>query len=84
MVKPKIKFDVDGFENLRNDPAVRRDLKKRAQKIADSIGGDEKGYIVRENLGRETRAGVSVLATGYAANSNRKHQSLIKALPEGR
>lgn len=83
-MKPKIKFAVDGFENLRTDPAVRRDLKKRAQKIADSIGGEEKGYLVRENLGRETRAGVSVLATGYAGNSNRKHQSLIKALPEGR
>lgn len=84
MVKRKIKFDVDGFERLRTDPNIRKDLKKRGQKIADALGGEEKGYIVRENLARESRGGVTVLATGHAGFSNRKHQSLIKALPEGR
>lgn len=83
MARPKIKFAVDGFEALRTDPAVRKDLRKRADKIAESVGGEEKGYIVRENLGRESRGGVTVLATGHAGRSNRLHQSLIKALPEG-
>lgn len=79
----KLKFNTDGFEDLRFDPRVRGLLYEKAKEIADRAGGEEKGYIIRENRQRRYRAGVTVFATGHAGNSNRKHRTLIKALAGG-
>lgn len=80
----KVKFNVKGFAALREDRNVQRDVVSRAKKIADASGGEDKGYLVRDNLARDGRSGASVIAIGHAANSNRKHQTLIRNLPEGR
>lgn len=80
----KIKINQKAFEALRNDPAVRADLVKRAKRIQTAAGGEAKGYLVRINYARSARSGVTVLATGHAHWSNRKHQSLVKALPAGK
>lgn len=80
----KLKLNKKAFQDLRNDPNVKADLLKRAKRIQDAAGGEAKGYLTRENHAREARAGVTVLATGHAHWSNRKHQSLAKALPAGK
>ena len=85
MAKRKgLKFRKDQFEALREDRKVHEDLIARARKIANEAGGEEMGYIVRENRARDRRSGASVLAVGYAANHNRKYQALIRALGAGR
>lgn len=80
----KIKFNAQAFQALRNDPAVRADLVRRAKRIQSAAGGESKGYLVRINYARRARSGVTVLATGHAHWSNRKHQTLVKALPAGK
>lgn len=82
--KIRLKFNKKAFEALRNDSAVKADLLKRAKRIQDSAGGEENGYLVRINYARTARAGVTVLATGKAHHENRKHQTLVKALPAGK
>ena len=86
----KVKWNRKEWERLRLDPEIVADLEDRAKRIAEAankIGGSpdvDKGYVVVENKLRTRRGGVSVIATGHAANSNRKHQSLLKALPAGK
>lgn len=78
-----VKFNVKGFQALREDPKVQADLVARARKISDASGGEDMGYLVRDNLAREGRSGASVIAIGHAANHNRKYQTLIRNLQEG-
>lgn len=82
--KIRLKFNKQAFEALRNDTTVKADLLKRAKRIQDAAGGERDGYLVRVNYARRGRAGVTVLATGKAHWSNRKHQTLVKALPAGK
>lgn len=82
--KSRIKWNVKGFEQLREDPKVHGDLIRRAHNIANASGGEEMGYLVRDNLAREERSGATVLAIGHAANDNRKNQTLIRNLSSGR
>lgn len=79
-----VKFNVKGFKALREDSNVQADLVKRAQAIADASGGEEMGYLVRDNLARDGRSGASVIAIGHAANHNRKYQTLIRNLSKGK
>lgn len=80
----KLKLNLKGFEDVRMNPKVRRDLLKRAQKIAAAAGGESKGFIVTELVLERKRAAVSVMATGHALHSNRKHHSLLRALDAAR
>lgn len=82
--KNNIKFNKAGFQALREDPKVEADLVARGEAIAEAAGGKDMGYLVKANRARDVRSGVTVMATGHAARSNRKHQSLIKALPAGK
>lgn len=84
--KIKIKFHRRGFEELRQDPAIKRDLLARAERIkaAASNGGQVEGYVVTDLVREDPRGAVSVMATGHAARSNRRHNSLIRALPAGK
>lgn len=84
MGKTKIKWNTEGFRELRQDPNVKQDLLDRAQRIAASAGGESMGYMVTDLTLEEPRGAVSVMATGQAAAHNRKHNSLIRALDDGR
>lgn len=82
--KNRLKFNVRGFERLREDRRVQADLVDRATRIRDGAGTEEMGYLVRDNLAREGRSGASVIAVKHAANHNKKHQALIRSLSRGR
>jgi hypothetical protein len=84
MANVKIKLNSAAFKALRNDKAVKADLLARAKRIQQAAGGEGEGYILRVNYGRENRAGVTVLATGKAHWSNRKHQTLLRSLSAGK
>lgn len=80
----KLKFIAKGFEDVRTNPKVRDELLKRARAIAAAAGGEAKGYKVTELALERKRAAVSVLTTGHALHSNRKHHNLLRALDAGR
>ena len=80
--KFELKFHKDAFRQLLSDPAVRADLMARAERVQReaSENGTVEGYIVTDLVLEETRAAVSIMATGHAHNHNRKHHALLKAL----
>ncbi|MEX3609766.1 hypothetical protein VVR12_01800 [Rothia sp. LK2588] len=80
--KIKLKVNNEAFRKIRNLPEVRKHLKHKAQQIADiaSRGGEVEGYVVTDLVLEDPRGASSVYAYGHAYNSNRKHNSLIKAL----
>ena len=80
----KLKFNRGVFEQIRNLPEVRADLKRRGDKIAASAGGEAMGYKVTELVLEDPRGAVSVMATGHAHFHNRKHHALLRALDAGR
>lgn len=82
--KRGLKFNVKGFEQLREDANIQADLVKRAERIRDASGSEDMGYLVRDNLARDGRSGASVIAINHAFNSNRINQTLIKNLSRGR
>lgn len=81
-----LKFNRQGFEDLRQDPLVKKDLLDRAERIkeAASRGGEVEGYIVTDLVLEDPRGAVSVMATGHAKYSNRRHNSLIRNLDAGK
>lgn len=78
----EIKFNADAFRQLLSLPEVRADLMARAERVQReaSENGTVEGYIVTDLVLEETRAAVSIMATGHAHNHNRKHHALLKAL----
>lgn len=82
MAKKKVKWNIDGFEEIRNDPRVRKVVVEKAEEIAReaSENGKVEGYIVTDRVLQEGRAAASVMATGHANNHNWKNHALIKAL----
>jgi hypothetical protein len=84
MGKTRIKWNNEGFRQLRQDPGIKRDLMNRAERIAASAGGQSMGYMVTDLVLEEPRGAVSVMATGKARADNRKHNSLIRALDAGK
>ena len=79
-----LKFKPGALEELRQDHAVRADVVKRAEKIAEAAGGEEMGYKVTDLVLEDPRAAASVMATGRAHFHNRKHAALIRSLGAGR
>lgn len=86
MAKPtvKIKWNNEGFRQLRQAPGVKADLMARARRVAASAGGEGMGYMVTDLVLEKPRGAVSVMATGKAVYDNRKNNSLIRALDAGK
>lgn len=80
--KKGIKFNVKGFRALREDPNVQGDLLDRAHRIANSAGGEDKGYVVRDNLAREGRSGATVVS--FRRTKDYDPATLIRNLSSGR
>lgn len=80
----KIKWNREGFRQLRQSPGVKADLMARARRVAAAAGGEGMGYMVTDLVLEEPRGAVSVMATGKAIYHNRKHNSLIRALDAGK
>jgi hypothetical protein len=84
VAKNNLKVNQDAIRAILNDPAVGRDLVRRAENVAAAAGGEDSGYMVTDLVLEESRAAVSVMATGKAHFHNRKHHSLLRGLDAGR
>lgn len=81
MAKPRIKWNVKAFRELRLEPGVITDLGRRADAIADAAGA---GYEASTFAGRN-RGRASVITGDYAAiRDNAKNQTLLRNLDRGR
>lgn len=81
MSKVKIEWRLAGFEEIRRLPAVKANLKSRADRIAAQAG---EGYEAFEGEGK-TRSRASVVTTSMRAiNSNRKNNTLLRSLDAGK
>lgn len=84
MAKAKLKWKRGALKKLRNEPKMTAFLEKKAKQIAADAGGEDIGYMVTDLVLEDTRAAVSVMATGHASNHNRKHHTLLRALSQAR
>lgn len=87
MAKSGMKLNQAALRRIRTSPPVMRELEARAKRIAGaagSMGKGAKGYKVTPLVLEDPRGAVSVMATGHAAQHNRKHNALLKAVDSGR
>lgn len=76
----RLVFNTQGMQDLRKDPALRADMVARMRRFAQACGGEAKGYKVTDLVLEDPRGAVSVMATGHAAYSDRKHNTLVRNL----
>lgn len=79
MAKVKFKWNMAGFKALRTDPKVARDLRQRADQVADAAGP---GYEVGDQQAPRNRAHNTVYTATTAAK--RDGNRLLTALQAGR
>lgn len=81
MAKVKIKFNRAGFNAARRDPAVKADIHRRAQAIANAAG---EGFVVidTDNAGRS--GSMVVAETFEARRAEATDKVLTKAIDAGR
>lgn len=84
MAKARIKWNTEGFRQLRQSPSVKQDLLNRAERVASAAGGQDMGYMVTDLVLENPRGAVSVMATGKARAHNRRTNALMVALDAGR
>ena len=78
MANTKIKLNISGLRELRNDPGVCAELQKQANAVAERAG---EGFVAEQVQHGATRARCKVHAdTPHAYYSNMKHNTLLKAL----
>lgn len=81
MARTRIVWRLKAFEEIRRDPALRRDMARRAEAIAAACG---EGFESSSTDGK-TRARASVItATGNAMRSNARDNALLRNLDAGR
>lgn len=81
MVKPRIKWNVKAFRELRLEPGVINDLEDRAEAIAAAAG---EGYVASAQAGKN-RGRASVITGDFdAILDNYRHQTLLRSLDAGR
>ena len=77
----KIKWNIDGFRQLRYDPGVAADIDARAARIAAAAGP---GYESSPYLGKNRHRASVITTSAKAAASERKHGKLLRAIDAGR
>lgn len=80
-MKARIKLKNAGFRALRTDPAVKRDLLKRAQRVADAAGD---GFEAHEAVGRNRARAIVGAYSNKAKRKQSKDNVLQRALNAGR
>lgn len=74
----RIKWRVEGFQELRKSAAVQADLMERAERIAAASG---EGFAARSGMGK-TRARAAVVTIGFPAI--RRPNRMVENLDRGR
>lgn len=77
----KLKLNNAGFRALRTDPAVKRDLMKRAQRVAEAAGD---GFEAHESPGKNRARATVGARTAKARRNQSKDNVLQRALNAGR
>lgn len=81
MAKSRVKLNNKGFRALRTEPGVKRDLMKRAQRVADAAGD---GFEAHESPSKN-RARATVGTRSYKARRRQaKDNVLQRSLSAGR
>lgn len=85
----KIKWNVQGFYDLRREPGVVADLEARAQRIADSAEASGRGrYGTSSVQGKKKPQGrwrtTVITADAKAQAETARHQTLHKSIDAGR
>lgn len=76
-----MKLNLKGFRRLRQSPPIKRDLERRAGRIADAAGD---GYEMSSRTGK-TRARASVITETYEAiDDNARRNTLLRSVAAGR
>lgn len=74
----RIRLNISGLRELRNDPGVCAELQKQAENIARRAGD---GYVAEPVQTGATRAkGIVHPDTAHAYYSNLRHNTLMKAI----
>ncbi|MCW1249658.1 hypothetical protein ODZ83_05560 [Acaricomes phytoseiuli] len=76
----KLVFDEKALKELRKDPALRSDMKRRGKRLAEAAGGEALGYKVTDLVLEDPRGAVSIMATGKAAVLDRRSNNLVRNL----
>lgn len=85
MSKVRVKMLRKGCNDLRNSDAVQYDLLRRADRICSMADGFGTGRYEADVQPGKTRAHAMVKTTDVRSIvSNRKHNSLLKAMDAGR
>lgn len=79
----KIEFNIPGFNELRNSPAILADLTRRGKAIAAAAGGEQDFAVISQNTKSRARV-VVITATIAAMRAEAIERSLTTALDAGR
>lgn len=78
----RFEWNIPGFQQLRREPGVRRDLEGRGQAVLAACGGEARGYRMSSHPGAPHPQGrwqVAVFtATPRAMVSNARHNTLVR------
>lgn len=81
MSKPKIKWNIPAFEEVRRLPKVKAELESRAESIAAQAG---EGYEMRSGEGKTRSRASVVTTTADSMRDNRKNNTLLKSIDAGK
>lgn len=84
MAKPKIKWRIAGFAEIRNAPGVFDNLQDRAEAVAADAGDGYEARPAESGKGKRGRGRAAVLTgTAEARIDNARNQTLLRSLDAG-
>lgn len=84
MARPRIKWNIPAFSEIRNAPGVLDDLQERADAIANAAGEGYESRPAEAGEGKSGRGRAAVLtATAEARADNARSQTLLRSLDAG-
>lgn len=84
MAKPRIKWNIGAFAEIRNAPGVLDDLQNRADAIANAAGEGYESRPAEAGKGRNGRGRAAIITADFdAVRDNAKNQTLLRSLDSG-